>query len=452
MPLRYRLILAIALMLLVSLFLGGTLAWLHAVRSVATEMDAALSVGEHTVRTVVPYIDKDSTGAAELRQLIGTFDGNRHLRALLIGKDGQVLASSSLAVPPEKVPAWFVHAIGRAKPSAKLDLPPNPAAAAVLLETDPGNEMTEVWTEFSDDIQMLLLFGLVTFPMIYWILGRALRPLGRISEAFTDIGPNMTVRPLAEDGPPELARLARGFNAMIDRLARTETKNRCLNEQLSTIQEEERAELARDLHDEIGPYLFAMGVDAAAAQKAAEARGQGNIADHVQSIRDGVIHVQQQVKAILGRLRSGTLAEFGLRQALENLAAFWRARHGEVTITVETVGFDTGFGEAFDSAVYRIVQESLNNAMRHGKPRSVSVRIDAGSGHEVVVQVTDDGSGLKASAETRGFGLRGMAERVTALGGNLDVRARTDRSGVIVTARLPFPAADRPDTDTMEAA
>jgi two-component system sensor histidine kinase UhpB len=433
------LILAIALMLLVSLALGGALAWRHALRSVATEMDAALSVGKHTVRTVIPYIDDDANNATRLRQLIVAFNGDRHLRAALVGTDGQTVASSSPAVPAEPVPAWFAAMIGGHAPSAKLDLPPNPVAAAILLETDPANEMTEVCTEFGDDIQILALFGLVTFPTIYWILGRALRPLGRISEAFTDIGPNMTVQPLAEDGPPELMRLAHGFNAMMDRLARTETKNRRLAEQLSTIQEEERAELARDLHDEIGPYLFAMGVDAATAKRAAEARGQGDIAGQLQSIRDGVAHVQQQVKAILGRLRSGTLAEFGLRQALENLAAFWRSRHSEVTITVEAIGFGKGFGEAFDSSIYRIVQESLNNAIRHGKPRCVAITIDAASGEEVVVQVADDGCGMKASAETRGFGLRGMAERVTALGGNLEVGARTDRSGVVVTARLPHP-------------
>jgi two-component system sensor histidine kinase UhpB len=307
--------------------------------------------------------------------------------------------------------------------------------------------MTEVWTEFGDDLQVLLLFSLITFSMIYWILGRALRLLGRISDAFADIGPDGDVGPLPDQGPPELARLARGFNAMIDRLARTETKNRRLAEQLSTIQEEERAELARDLHDEIGPYLFAMGVDASAAKKLAETRGQGDIADHLQSIRDGVVHVQQQVKAILGRLRSGTLGDFGLLQALESLTSFWRSRHGGVKITVETVGFEKGFGEAFDSAVYRIVQESLSNAMRHGKPRSVAITIDAGSAHEVVVRIVDDGGGLKTSPETRGFGLRGMAERVTALGGDLDIRARTDIAGVIVTARLPYP-----ETDTMEAA
>jgi len=435
-------IVAIALMLLVSVALGSALAWLHAVRSVAAEMDAALSVGEHTARTVAAYIDDRPDDAAQLRQLVGAFDGNRHMRAVLIGKDGAAIVSSSPAVPPDPVPGWFARMLGSYAPSAKLDLPPNPTAAAILLQTDPANEMTEVWTEFGDDLQVLLLFGLITFALIYWILGRALRPLRRISQAFSDIGPDVAVGPLAEEGPPELARLARGFNAMVDRLAWTEGKNRRLAEQLSTIQEEERSEIARDLHDEIGPYLFAMGVDASGAQKLAETRGLGDIASQIQSIRDGVVHVQQQVKAILGRLRSGTLAEFGLPQALENLASFWRARHGEVTITIETAGFGKGFGEAFDGAVYRIVQESLSNAMRHGKPRSVEIAIDAGSGHEVVVQVIDDGGGLKASAETHGFGLRGMGERVSALGGRLDIRARTDRSGVIVTARLPFPESD----------
>ena len=439
MSLRYRLILAIALMLLVSLLLGGGLAWLHAVRSVATEMDAALEVGEHTVRTVIPYLDGQADDASQLRQLIATFDGDRHLRAMLVDTDGKVIASSSLAVPPEPVPVWFARVLGQHRPSLRLELPPKPAAVAIVLATDPGNEMTEVWTEFGDDVQILLIFGVVTFPLIYWILGRALRPLGRISQAFTDIGPNMAVQPIAESGPPELVRLARGFNAMIDRLARTETKNRRLNEQLSTIQEEERAELARDLHDEIGPYLFAMGVDAAAVQKLAETRGQRDVAAQIQPIRDSVVHIQHQVKAILGRLRSGTVAEFGLRQALENLAAFWRSRRGEVTITIVTEGFDDGFGEMFDGAVYRIVQESLNNAMRHGKPRSVAITIDARQDHDVVVTVSDDGGGLKVSAETRGFGLRGMAERVTALGGNLDIRPRADTPGVIVSARLPLP-------------
>jgi two-component system sensor histidine kinase UhpB len=443
MPLRYRLILPIALMLLVSLTLGGALAWLHAMRSVATEMDAALAVGRHTVLTVLPYIDKGDDRAADLGRLIDTFSGDRHLRATLIGGDGKVLAASSLFAAPRPVPHWFGRALGGNTPSARLVLSPGQGASTILLETDAGNELTEVWTEFGDDIQILVVFSLLTFPMIYWILGRALRPLDRISSAFGDIGPGVAIQPITEAGPPELARLARGFNAMVDRLTLAETRNRRLNEQLSTIQEEERAEMARDLHDEIGPYLFAMSVDAAGIQKAAESRGQADIVAQIQSVRAAVTHVQHQVKDILVRLRAGNLTEFGLKQALENLASFWRSRHGDVAITVTMDSDGTGFGEIFEGTIYRIVQESLNNAMRHGKPSHVAVKVATVADRQVVVEVSDDGGGLTRSAGARGLGLRGMAERVTSLGGHLEIRNRAEGTGVIVTALLPNPDEER---------
>jgi two-component system sensor histidine kinase UhpB len=443
MPLRHRLILPIALMLLVSLTLGGGLAWLHAVRSVATEMDAALAVGRHIVLTVLPYIDKGDDRAADLGRLIDTFDGDRHLRATLVGNDGKAVMASSLFVAPRPVPGWFARALGRDMPSERFALSPGQGASAILLETDAGNELTEVWTGFGDDIQILLVFSVVTFPMIYWILGHALRPLARISSAFADIGPSMAIQPIAEVGPPELVRLAGGFNAMIDRLTLAEARNRRLNEQLSTIQEEERAEMARDLHDEIGPYLFAMSVDAVAIQKAAEARGQDDIVAQVRSVRGAVTHVQHQVKDILLRLRAGNLTEFGLKQALENLASFWRSRRRDVTIIVTLDSEGAGFGEIFEGTIYRIVQESLNNAMRHGKPSQVTVKVAAVADRQVIVEVSDDGGGLKRSAGTRGFGLRGMAERVTSLGGNLDIRNRAEGTGVIVTALLPYPDEER---------
>jgi two-component system sensor histidine kinase UhpB len=443
MSLRYRLILPIALMLLVSLTLGSGLAWLHAVRSVRTEMDAALAVGQHTVQTVIPYMSKGGDDAADLRRLIDTFDGDRHLRASLIGDDGLPVVTSSLFIPPHPVPRWFARTLGSNQPSMLVVLPPEHGATAILLETDAGNELTEVWTEFGDDIQIWLVFSLVTFPVLYWISGRALRPLGRISQAFTGIGSNIAIQPLAEHGPPELAQLARGFNAMVDRLATAETRNHRLNEQLSTIQEEERAEIARDLHDEIGPYLFAMGVDAAAIQKAADLRGQADIVTLVQSVREGVIHVQQQVKEILGRLRSGNLVEFGLKQGLENLASFWRSRQADVMITVTVKDIGTGLGEIFECTIYRIVQESLNNAMRHGKPKRIAITVEAGNGQEITVKVADDGCGLKRSTEVHGLGLRGMAERVGALGGSLDIQDRGVGSGVTVMARLPYPNETR---------
>jgi two-component system, NarL family, sensor histidine kinase UhpB len=439
MSLKVRLVLWVALMLLVSLMLGAGLAWWHATRSVATEMQAALVVGQQTVQTVIPHIGPDDDRGAALRQLIGTFNGNRHLRATLIGTDGATAAVSALLPPPEHVPSWFGSTVmPNSAPSIRIALPEAAGGGSILLETDPHNELTEVWTDFLDDIEILALFAGITFPTIYWTLARALVPLERLASGFREIGAASLPEHVVEEGPPELRQLAAGFNAMVDRLAAIEAKNRRLAEQLSTIQEDERAELARDLHDEIGPYLFSMGVDVAALLASAGARNDEAMAAQIRAIRDGVTHIQHEVRAILARLRTGSLTEFGLPQAIHNLTTFWQSRRPEVTITVRAVAAD-GFGEVLDGAVYRIVQESLSNAMRHGKPRLIEVVIDAAAGHEVLVEVKDDGGGLKASTGPRGFGIRGMVERTTALGGNLEIHGSAQPAGVRVAARLPLP-------------
>jgi two-component system sensor histidine kinase UhpB len=88
LSLKFRLVLWVVLMLLLSLTLGAALAWWHATRSVATEMRAALTVGRQTVSTVIPHIGHDEDRNAEMRQLIDTFDGNRHLRATFVRPDG----------------------------------------------------------------------------------------------------------------------------------------------------------------------------------------------------------------------------------------------------------------------------------------------------------------------------------------------------------------------------
>lgn len=443
MSLKFRLVLLVGLMLLVSLALGGGLAWWHATRSVATEMQAALLTGQQTVRTVIPHIGPDEDGGASLRQLIDTFNGNRHLRATLIGADGKMIAVSALLPPPEQVPRWFARTvISRAAPSASLVLPETLGGGSILLETDPRNELTEVWTDIVDDIRVLVLFALITFPAIYWTLARALVPLQRLAHGFREVGATSLAGHVAEEGPPELRRLAAGFNAMVDRLAAIEAKNRRLADQLSTIQEDERAELARDLHDEIGPYLFSMGVDAAASLSGAEARGDEDLAAQLRTIRDGVTHIQHEVRAILARLRTGSLTDFGLPQAIHNLTTFWRSRRPDVTIAVSARAAD-GFGEVLDGAIYRIVQESLSNAMRHGEPKQIEIVIDATAGHDVLVEVKDDGGGLRSSGGPRGFGIRGMVERTTTLGGNLEIFAAERPAGVRVVARLPLPKDGR---------
>ncbi|TWB59530.1 histidine kinase [Nitrospirillum viridazoti] len=449
MSLRIRLVLSIALLLLVSLATGGAAAWLRAERSVRTEMEAALSVGQHTVGSALAHLagrpapqdrsDEDIT--VMLTRLVGAFNGDRHLRVSLRQPGGGVVASSRLAVPDHPAPAWFVRSLDVPQLSAEVPLPGFSGQGLWLrLETDPSGEVSEVWGELGDDAVMMLLFSALALPMVYWTLGRALRSVDRLSKAFAQVAETgmETARPVAEAGPPELRRLAVSFNRMIERLAAAEARNRRLHEQLQTIQEEERADLARDLHDEVGPYLFAINVDVTALMAAAERAGDAAMRDQARSAREAVTHVQQEVKAILARLRPPGLSDLGLRAALENLAAFWRARRPDVAIAV-TVAPGPHLGEAGDTAIYRVVQESLSNAIRHGRPRSVSIGVASSAGG-ITIDIADDGDGLPAGAPpSTGYGLRGMAERVAALGGSLTVANRPE-GGVRVHAVLPSAA------------
>jgi two-component system sensor histidine kinase UhpB len=444
MSLRIRIILAISSMLLVSLAFGAGLSWIHAIRSVRAEMDGALAVGAHMIESQAERVSAAGWRRSDFERVIAAFNGDRHLRASLLDANGSVVAQSSLMPPSDPAPAWFARLLGRDAPGLRIPLPDAlRGGVTVILQTDPRNEMTEVWTDVRDTLAIIAIFCALTFPVVFWLLGRALAPLETLSRAFLDIGSNGPSTRVDERGPPELARLARGFNAMVERLALFESRNARLREQLLTIQEEERIELARDLHDEIGPYLFAIRVDAAAIHASLEGGRGSALRNQVRAIEDSVVHVQHQVKAILGRLRSGGLPEFGLSQALANLTAFWRSRHPAIEIGLDSAGAKNGFGAALDAAIYRIVQESLSNAIRHGEPRSVLVRIDGGSGAEVVVNVENDGARFMPGGAGGGLGLRGMAERVTALGGDLSVRDRPRGSGVQVIARLPIHPSNR---------
>jgi two-component system sensor histidine kinase UhpB len=238
-----------------------------------------------------------------------------------------------------------------------------------------------------------------------------------------------------EAGPLELVSLYQGFNQMVERLARSEAQNKRLQEQLTTVQDEERADLARDLHDEVGPLLFAADVDAVAIEQLVKAGEYGAVTHRVGIIREAIGRMQRHVRDILGRLRSAMLLDVGLAHAIDNLVAFWRVHRAHLNFKVDVP--EESFGELIDGTIYRIVQESLSNAVRHGNPSLISIDVRAGADGSIDIRVMDDGSGLKPGRRSGGLGIVGMQERVSTLGGVLEVANRDDGAGVIVTARLP---------------
>jgi two-component system, NarL family, sensor histidine kinase UhpB len=439
MALRMRLTALVALVLLASLACGSLLVGWHAASSVQTELHAALDVGANTIRNGFDDLAGADDRARELRRLVATFNGNRHVRAALLDAQGREITASELFVPTQRVPAWFLWLIGGRAPITRLTVP---AAVengrTVVLRTDPINEAGEVWTQSRDAVVVLAGFAALSTLLISVVVGRALRSLEGLSAAFRHIGEGRQPGLLPANGPPELRQLANGFNLMTRRLAAIAALNDRLNERLLTLQSEERADLARDLHDEIGPLLFAVDMTAATIERLAVGDRAADIPAQAQAIHDAVGRMQRHIRLILARLRP--LQGIGLESAIDRLVAFWRSRRPDLVFRVTVSVEEDRIGNDLKETIYRVVQEGTSNAIRHGSPTQVKIDVTQDAAGGIRVEVTDDGNGLRADGigghGSARLGLIGMRERVMAMAGSLAITPASSGRGLSLIARL----------------
>lgn len=435
MSLRRRLLRSILAGVLLTFLAGGVLVYFHAVDKVDTEMTAALAVGARIAANAVDDAEEIANARHRLALIVKDFNGDRHLDALVIGDKGQVVLRSYAKKASDEVPDWFYRLFSGRNREAAVPLPPAfDAVGRFVLRTAPRNEIAEAWNDMLNALTILAILTLLVSGSVYWIVSSALRPLDHLAAAFSDFGQSAEPRYVSETGPEEFSRVYRAFNSMVARQCRMEAANRELNEQIQRVQEEERADIARDLHDEIGPFLFNVDIDASAILKHTRQRDWEAIDGRVRNIRKAVGHVQRHVRGILSRLRPAALIDLGLRDALESEVGSWRLRHPGIAISlacdVPTLAQDQ------EDTIFRLVQESLSNAVRHGQPSRIGIEVGERAG-EIEVRIADDGCGMGEAREP-GFGIRGMTERVENHGGRLDLAPADVGSGVIVTARMPM--------------
>ncbi|HEX7043509.1 MAG TPA: PAS domain S-box protein [Burkholderiales bacterium] len=214
--------------------------------------------------------------------------------------------------------------------------------------------------------------------------------------------------------------------------------------------EQERRALARELHDELSQYATAIRtIGMTIANRAGEA------APEIRSQALTVVSIGGQlydmVRGMIRQLRASAPHRLGLARALEDAVGGWQARHRDVRFELKLPPRLETVPEELAAAVYRIVQEALNNALRHAGATRVEVELRWGGGPNAAdaaleVAITDDGRGLAPDAAAGGgFGLLGMRERVEALHGQLRIDSRPGE-GLRLLARLPLPAGAAADT------
>jgi two-component system, NarL family, sensor histidine kinase UhpB len=431
MSLQFRVLGSIALLLVLALLCGGALLSWHARSVVEIEVRTAFQGAENSVRDT---LESDVQHTVTMRQVVSSFEGQRHVRAALINEKNKVIVSSEIGRLQDPAPLWFARLMMPPTMSARFNITLPQYPCVVELTSDPRSEIAEVWDHVRDAFTVMILFCGATLAIVSLAVAYALRFFRRFQTGLLAVSDGGYDARLEAKGPPEFAALAQGFNHMAARLETFSQSNQRLERQIHSVQEEERAGIARDLHDEVGPYLFAIQVDANVVAKSpdSEVRKLGG------AIREAAQHVQNHVKEILRQLRPVSSLDFGLEPAIADLIAFWSRRHPDIRFE-RAVAATPGLDRRGEDVAYRIVQESISNAVRHGKPQKIQITV-SDAPDQVTISVIDDGGGLnqnKSPAISLGrIGLAGMQERLRALGGGLMVEEIRDH-GVCIRAFLP---------------
>ncbi len=222
-----------------------------------------------------------------------------------------------------------------------------------------------------------------------------------------------------------------------DELKRKQAELRALSAQVLEAREEEKTRIARELHDELGQLLTALKMDLASLSERLPGP-DAELAARVGQMNALLDRTVASVRRIAADLRPLMLDDLGLKDAVAWLVEDFSAR-SSVECSLDISGRETldGVERTVATTVYRVLQESLTNIARHARAKNAWVVLDAGD-KILQLEVEDDGRGI---AETdldrpRSLGLRGMRERVSYLGGSVEI-IRAPRGGTRVLIRVP---------------
>ncbi|WP_084183113.1 ATP-binding protein [Nevskia soli] len=445
--LKWRLSLLITVLIAMMTIAGGDYVVQKARQDIRMEVRSTMSLTGHFLDAQLAVLHDHWRGqgyAIPLFQLRELHDV-RHLEVNFYDSRGRLIDSNEEGGERQpEAPGWFVWLVRSYSPPME----PNRRSVTfegapvgeLVIQPDPTYEIDEIWATSRGLLLLLSLFFVLINGLVWWAVSHAMRPVEYILGALGEIGDGNLGTRLPAFGLPEMSRISVGFNHMAETLERSVAENRSLTRRLMQMQEEERKNLARELHDEIGQCVTAIHADAVAIRN----RGGTPVRESAEAIVEAIGRIKDMVRSILQRLRPAALEGLGLGAALRELTGGFRQRNPQLACTLrlsdETVELQGELG----ITLYRVVQECLTNISRHAGANAVEIvlsRLQAGPGEvdRLELSVRDDGRGFDERSGRGGFGLLGMRERVRALGGICVIDGASGK-GTSVTVRLPWPA------------
>jgi two-component system, NarL family, sensor histidine kinase UhpB len=447
LSLRARLNLLLALVLTLGLSINIARLVLEAGPRVQAEDQSVIRLAREFIGTLVESLNETSDPEARLSRIIADLNQLRHVSITrLDGTAGAKPATSDHSGGDSErssVPAWFVALIHPETTAVNVPIVIHGKPESLVITSHPTDEINEIWDGIVTQLQVGSAIAVALFLITMLVVSRALAPIEQLSRAMTNIAAGSYDTRVKPAGSPELAAICTKLNHLAGTLGDAVEERRRLAERSVSLQDAERKEIARELHDEFGPYLFALRAHVSSLMRIADMPQPETevLRKHGDAVLEQVNALQQFNRRVLERLRPVGLAELGLREAIGALVRLWRESHPGVMIETAISQSLGETGETADLTIYRTVQEALTNVFRHAGATSVNVTIEpakqpASTGRGcALVRVRDNGNGLKPDTRL-GLGLTGMRERIAALGGTLTVGSSD--GGVVVEALVPI--------------
>jgi two-component system sensor histidine kinase UhpB len=438
---RWQILSAFILINLLACIAASLLIVYNARRATLVEVGASMEMAERLVQAAVDDLQRASPGSVRLQKLPLQMSGQRHVRIHMTTAQGEPVWPSQVtpdrSVPREsEAPDWFAALVGVDIPSREVPVfSEGRRIGTVTIVSEASDEITEVWDDMSDLALVALAVNLLVVGVLHVVLGQVLNPLLRVAAGFRELeqGHFQYRLPLPRGG--ELADIVGRFNALASSLAGAQADNLRLNRRLVEVQDNERRQLAVELHDEFGPCLFSLKANVASLAHFAEQLPSdigGAVRDRAGTLRDIGERIEATNRRLLKTVRPMALGHVPLSDALAGLLSEFDQAAPGCAFEFATGKLAHSYGDSIDLTLYRCAQEGLTNAVRHAQARRIRVEVEecgdpADDGHgtargpcTIRLSVQDDGHGI-AEGTAKGLGLTGMRERVTALGGSFSI-------------------------------
>ncbi len=434
MSLRNQISIRILLISLCILFIGGSMGIWQARKAVSKEVDSSINLALQLIKIGI--------GTAKIHQTdwmfrLSSLEQTRHLKIQLKKPSGEIINITHQAKPDnenETPPDWFINLVVSEYPTAEYQIETfRNLTLTLLIQANPMDEIAEVWDESLSFFTTLLLLVLFTFLSVHFAFDKTLSAIHSIVEHLKGIEKGEYQNKLPDFSTQEYGNIATAVNHMTDVLDSTQQQNRALTQHSLKIQEEERQRLSQELHDEFGQSLTAIKVMAVTA--AHEKSDTKKITESIVEICD---HLMTVVRSMMKQLHPLILTELGLKATLEDMVNQWEERYAPMSFNLNCDDTVDMLDRTILIQIFRVIQESLTNIIRHADASHVTINIEIKSNPDALdLSITDDGQGYNLDKMTSGFGLLGMEERIKLLGGSFKIQSQVNQ-GTQINAQLPL--------------